>query len=144
MEHQATIMSKGRMQCLVASVFDKLTYQNSKGLNCSIDLTLLSQLENLTRVTSAFFFSSSFYYLFFVFGTALSPQCWGDSARHLPCSIGIFKPFLHSLKKLFEIQYLLSHGETCCHRSPACLCWGHLEGDPMLWSFRYFFFPLYP
>lgn len=93
MERQATIMSKGSMQCLVASVFDKLTYQNSKGLNCSLDLTLLSQLENLTRVTSAFFFSSSFYYLFFVFGTALSPQCWVTVPATCPAQLAFSSHF---------------------------------------------------
>lgn len=80
------MISKGRMWCFVSSVLDKLTHQNSKGLNCSIDSTLLSQLEKSHWGYFIFFFSSSFY-LLDCFWNSFVHACSLLSAGVIVCAI---------------------------------------------------------
>lgn len=93
-------------------------------MNCSIDLTLLSQQENLTGLaTPALFFSFSFYYLFVCFCNSFVYSCSVLSARKIvrsicPAQLTFSSHFaFYSLKELFQVQYLLSHDETYCQVS---------------------------
>lgn len=69
-----------------AHSFTALTHQNSKGLNCSIDSTLLSQLEKSHCGYFIFFFSSSFY-LLDCFWNSFVHACSLLSAGVIVCAI---------------------------------------------------------